>query len=249
MKNRITQISVIFLTMAVSACFDPPEFENEPKIRFRSLQYIDYPDRTEGARDSLILRFEFEDGDGNIGLDDRFTFFPFHSDDLVIDSQDSLVRYSNAVVPPLYLVDPDGISEPRLFSDTDNRPAYNDCDYMIVGNDTLYKRRNEYSRNFHIDFYRKRDGAYTRIDFQKFFGSGKCEQLTFDGRIPIFNPEGQGKAMTGTINYDMYSSLWELALSTDTFKIEFLIFDRTLNASNVAVSPDLTLPDITSKRN
>lgn len=248
MKKQLTQISIILVTLTLSACFDPPVFSEDPVIKYRSLRYINYPDRAEGVRDSLILRFDFRDGDGNIGLDDRFDFPPYHAYDSVIDAKGSVVTVGDdSLVAPFYLVDP--LGNRTVYSETGDKPAYNECDYKIQGKDTFLIVQNKHNRNFYIDFYRKRSGNYQKINFQEVFGSDKCEQLTFDARIPIFNDEGQGKSMSGTINYNLRSSLWELALSTDTFKVQFYIYDRMLRKSNIEESPDLTLLGITTNRN
>lgn len=253
MKKYWVQISIILVTLGVSACFKAPIFLDTPVIKFKSLRYIDHPDNTAGARDSLILRFDFEDGDGDIGLNDAHTFYPYHPYDSVVDSRGMIVRYGDdSVEPPFYLQDPRGNT--TFFSDTDNRPPFNVCDYTLVDlkntgkKDTIFKKENKFNRNFYIDFYRKRGGEYSRINFSQVFGDDKCEYLNWNSRIPIFSDEQSGSSLSGTINYYLKGLVWEQALSTDTFKVQFYIYDRALNKSNVVESPDMTLLGITKKR-
>lgn len=55
-----------FSMLAVSACFDPPEFSETPKLFFKDIKFKEVGDAAD--YDSLILYLDFEDGDGNIGL-------------------------------------------------------------------------------------------------------------------------------------------------------------------------------------
>ncbi len=248
MNLRKAQISIILVTLLVSGCFPPPEFPDVPNIRFSSLQYIDY----ETARDSMVLKFEFEDGDGDIGLTADEIRTPYHPFNIVIDSRDSVVRYADPdVVPPLYLVDPLGNVTP--FSETDNRPPFNCSSYQVgnftdIGTDTFYIQKNPYHNNLHIQFLRKKNGAYTKIDFASEFGNASCDVVDFNGRIPIFDRENIGRSLSGTISYAMLSAGFPIILRSDTFKVKFYIYDRDLNKSNEVESPDLTLSKITLSR-
>ncbi|WP_147302813.1 hypothetical protein [Marinoscillum furvescens] len=234
------------VTLLLSSCFEPPEFSEIPKIAFNSLRFIDY----ETERDSMVLSFDFEDGDGNIGLTENELFFPFHPFDYVIDARDSLVTFSDPdVEPPLYLVSSRVDPTKELLSETDNRPPYNCKDYQVSANDTLYIRKNPYHNNLHIDFLRKRSGEYEVIDFAETFGNTNCSEVDFNGRIPIFDVENLGRSLSGTINYTMFSIGFPIVLRRDTFKVRFFIYDRALNVSNTVESPDLTLQMITDERN
>ncbi len=69
-----------FSMVAVSACFDPPEFSNSPKIFFKDIKFKEVGDA--GELDSLIVTLDFEDGDGDIGLssDPADSEFPYNSE-------------------------------------------------------------------------------------------------------------------------------------------------------------------------
>lgn len=246
MKQHLAQISIISIILLVSACYSAPDYSDIPSISYKALVFHE----SETTGDSLILRFNVEDGDGNIGLDDDETYYPYEPYDEIIDSRDQLVYYGDdSAVPPFYVVD--ALGNTTLFSETDNRPtAYNCTNYYIVETgsdeyDTLYISQNEYHYNFHIEFLRKSKGVYDTINWADEFGNSDCDALNFNGRIPIFDEEDLGSSLTGVISYAMISSGFSPILNNDTFKLTFYIYDRALNKSNVVSTPDVTLPDIT----
>ena len=72
-KNRLNIItSCIILTLiffTFNACEENPEFSNTPRIEFNSVTFVQ--NRTIEELDSLIISIDFEDGDGNLGLDSQ----------------------------------------------------------------------------------------------------------------------------------------------------------------------------------
>ena len=73
-------VLVCFLAISISACFDPPEFQNTPEISFDKIQFKEVPGA--GTNDSLILYINFKDGDGDLGIDPddpEFASSPYHS--------------------------------------------------------------------------------------------------------------------------------------------------------------------------
>lgn len=149
------------------------------------------------------------------------------------------------VVLPFYRIDPAGQRE--LFSETDNRPPFNNCDYFYdpeVLPDTLFIEENEFSNNFHIDFLERKNGEYSKV----FFSNSLCDVVDFDGRIPIFDSEHDGQSLNGTITYRLYSQGFPIILTPDTFKVRFYLYDRQLNRSNVVESPEFLFQDILESR-
>lgn len=249
MSFRIAQISIILATLLVSGCFEPPVFPDDPVIGYESLKFGSDP---ENRRDSMLLTFTIEDGNGDIGLDEDELYAPYHPYNLIIDSRDSIVTLSSAdVVPPLYSINPNG--EVELFSDTDSRPPYDCKSYVVasfqdIGTDTFFIQRNEYHNNIYIDFLKKEDGEYRVLDFGDELGIEDCGLEDFDGRIPIFDRDNLGRSLSGKISYSMATGLtgaYQFLLQRDTFKLRFYIYDRALTSSNVVETPDLTLPNIT----
>ncbi len=47
-----------------SACFNPPEFGNNPAIEFKGISF----GKTANGEDELIVSVNFKDGDGDMGL-------------------------------------------------------------------------------------------------------------------------------------------------------------------------------------
>ncbi len=249
--NQIAKLLFFFgLLTGLTSCFKKEVFPDEPRIEFHSLNYID----TERV-DSLILRFSFEDGGGNIGFFNQMVdvFPPYHIYSFIVDSRDTLVKISSKdLIPPYYRApvvfgsDANGktvpfyVSEVAVFSQDDLRPVYNCIFYEIIEGDTIFVARNEFYHNFHIDFLKKRNGKYSPIDFAGIFGNSDCNLRSFNGRIPFFDPD----ARKGTFTYSMLSQGFRLALQTDTVRLRFYVYDRLLNKSNVVESPDFLLNNL-----
>ena len=65
-----------FLGISISACFDPPVFNDEPEIFYNRIQFKETP--AVGDFDTLILYIDFRDGNGDLGLDDNYLDEPFN---------------------------------------------------------------------------------------------------------------------------------------------------------------------------
>lgn len=78
MKNRIKLVLFISLVAAVAmiSCKRIDEYPPEPTIRFLEFEKLLNP--IDSVYDRGILKFEYTDGDGNIGLAKSDTFPPFH---------------------------------------------------------------------------------------------------------------------------------------------------------------------------
>lgn len=79
---RVIKAIVLFcFSMAmVSACFEAPEVSVIPRIFFRDIEFREIG--TIADNDSLIIRFDFQDGDGDLGLRQdvpQDSEYPFHS--------------------------------------------------------------------------------------------------------------------------------------------------------------------------
>lgn len=232
----------------MSACFETEEFPNTPQISFQDVRFVDTD-----ALDSLVLSFTFQDGDGDIGLTNSFDDLatPYQIFDIILDARDSVVSISeddvtlplfaapvvidNQAGQPVYLFFP---SEKRLFSDSDNRPVYDCENYEIIDADTFFVARNEFHFNFHVEFLGKSQGQseFTLIDFREVFNSNDCTLGNFDGRIPLFDPDGR----EGVFTYAMLSQAFRLVFLDDSIKLRFYLYDRALNQSNIEESRAFT---------
>ncbi len=235
----------LFLIIAVASCYPPEEFPNTPSIAFNDLKYREIDNGT----DSLILTIDFQDGDGDIGLDGDENFYPYHDFNAIIDANNKFVTISDTEVePPFYIATPNG--DISFFSQTDNRPDYNCLDYEIVNLDeantqvdTFYVQQNENNKNIFVDFYRKKNGVYEFIDWTRVFSAIGCG-TTFDARFPRFIENNNDRALDGSITYSMVSEGFGLVLRSDTFQLRVRIKDRALNDSNEIRSPDFTLSEL-----
>ncbi len=258
MQHRISIFYTLILMLVLQSCYTPDEFSNTPSIAFRSLSF----NQSDNAGDSLVLNIDFQDGDGDIGLDGNETRSPYHAYSVIIDSNNRFVTLSNdsATTPFYHAIPPNFASSPgdtelSFFSDTDDRTDFNCQEYEIVEftdqqgntfNDTIFVLRNENNKNIFVDFYRKINGQYEFIDWTSVFSENGCG-LDFSARFPIFEPNNNGRSLEGTIRYAMVSSGFSFVLRNDTFQLRIRIKDRELNDSNIAVSPDLTLNEILSQ--
>ncbi|WP_258103360.1 hypothetical protein [Marinoscillum sp. MHG1-6] len=248
MNRILLQICLIISVGSfLTGCFDPPEYSDVPKIKFKELRFID---SSVGA-DSLTITFDFEDGDGDIGLREIDTYPPFHPYYFVVNSEGFGVTYTmpdSLVKPPFYLADPfdEVLSQTDFFSDTDNRPEFN-CDDYYFGDgieDTFFIVQNKYHSNLIIDFLFRKNGIYQEVTIGDFLGQSDCSQEVDNLRIPIFDYERINKPTTGTISYSFVSQGLKLFLAQDTFKLKFFVYDRALNQSNEVETPEFTLSDI-----
>ncbi len=124
----------------IYACTPPEPISDKPSITFKSLEYVNVV----GDQDSLILTFDFEDGNGDLGLA-QVLRFPFHDIDYVVDSvveiydnrgglTDVTFRYVTYGADELYFPlrlynkQENGFYE-GSFADEDIRPEYSCEDY------------------------------------------------------------------------------------------------------------------------
>ena len=79
---------LIFLLFALAACQEKMEYPVEPHITYQGLAYLINADST--LTGDVILSIGYTDGDGDLGLDDADTLYPFglndpHYYNLIID--------------------------------------------------------------------------------------------------------------------------------------------------------------------
>lgn len=72
-----------FLSLGISACFNPPEFSNKPEIIFREVYFQKSADPD--IQDSIVLRFDFKDGDGDLGLPLTSLENPYHQTNFFVE--------------------------------------------------------------------------------------------------------------------------------------------------------------------
>ena len=72
-------IGVLFLALAVLSCQKPVEYPVEPQIAYSGFTYLFNADSTFSGEG--IVSFSYTDGDGDLGLDDGDTLYPFGFND------------------------------------------------------------------------------------------------------------------------------------------------------------------------
>ncbi|MGL1885961.1 MAG: hypothetical protein OCD76_05555 [Reichenbachiella sp.] len=257
----IYALVLLVLSMSLFSCTEPDPFPETPKIEFAGLKFVELDQN--GMFDSLVLSFDFEDGNGDLGLRSDDNTYPYQDLSYIIDSVQTnssgnatdfrFVTYQmNEVYPPFYYLaatTTGGIFD--FFSEEDNRPSYSCVDYeiesdtinSIITSDTLYITRNENRYNIYVRFFRDRGEGFEEFDFidREPFSCG----IPFHGRFPILDAENIGTSLQGTIKYSMTSLGWVQVLREFPFKLKFYIYDRSLNKSNEVETPEFKLADIT----
>ncbi|MFC4873664.1 hypothetical protein [Negadavirga shengliensis] len=220
MKVKSHIFSLVVLLGCFSCVSPPDNFPSVPEISFNNVEYIETNDA-----DSLILTINFRDAEGDLGLNPRDIFPPFHELEYLKDGAGNYITYSNR--PP-------------------NAPSFNNRDWVIfplINNveikDTLWVRENPDYYNIFIKFFIKRSGEYTEFDWSK-----PPYYTTFNGRFPRILEEERGRAIEGQIRYAMLSLGWNSIFRTDTIRLDVQIQDRALNRSNMVSTPDFTLSQI-----
>lgn len=97
---------VAFIAIILGSCFDPPEFPNVPEIAYNDIEFL--PGKP-GEPDSLVVRIDFRDGDGDLGLSSeniRHISFPYNSVTYYQAVNEQLVALNtNAIADTLHLLE------------------------------------------------------------------------------------------------------------------------------------------------
>lgn len=78
MKHPITIVALLLL-LAVAACQKEVEYPVEPQITYTGFSYLFNADSTFSGEG--VISFSYTDGDGDLGLDDGDTLYPFGFND------------------------------------------------------------------------------------------------------------------------------------------------------------------------
>lgn len=73
---KLTVFSILLLTVIAASCRRIDEYPPEPSIQFSDFERL--YNTTDSIYDRGILKFEYTDGDGDLGLDPWDTFPPFN---------------------------------------------------------------------------------------------------------------------------------------------------------------------------
>lgn len=78
MKKSIL-VGLLFLVLVVISCQKPVEYPIEPRIEYRGFTYLFNADSTFSGEG--VISFSYTDGDGDLGLNDTDTIYPFGFND------------------------------------------------------------------------------------------------------------------------------------------------------------------------
>lgn len=89
MRNSFLIIFTLVTLVSFTGCFGPPDFSNQPEIAFNSIQIRDYPAVPQFA-DSVIISINFQDGDGDLGLNEIDTLLTQFKAQTINDNGDTV---------------------------------------------------------------------------------------------------------------------------------------------------------------
>jgi hypothetical protein len=243
----------LVLPAFVISCFNPPEYPVVPEIEFNSIQFVDTPDPAgQLIADTLVLKVDFTDGDGDIGLSDADDIlsaataqyaerFYFDNKGIAYAVQDpsqldnTFLRYSSRKASPFDTLPP--FTKP--YDCINWKILYNTTGTTSVPTDTLYFQLNPDHYNIFVDFLISDGASYQEYDFRKEY----C--TTYDGRLPILSKDvSQENPLEGTIRYAMTGTGFKLIFGNKTIKLRIQIQDRKLNKSNIVETAPFSLNDI-----
>lgn len=230
MKLSLYVFGSLFLVMGLSACFEEPDYDDVPFITgIEDFYFVDLPTGT----DTLVMRVNFQDGNGDLGLSARegSSFDPFT---IIRDSQGNPIKF-----------DPNDPNQPS-FNCTDfifpsgNNPIIIDNDTI---RDTIWVESNPFVRNFEVTvFQRQSTGEYQAVDL----GDPSICRAPLGGRFPPLKEDfSNTKPLEGTIQFSAPSIIFKPLFNNDSLKLGVVIRDRALNESNMFVTDPFTLNDIT----
>jgi hypothetical protein len=136
-------IFIIFILLG--SCFSPPEFSVVPSISNPNVIFIEgNPSGDVPTPDSLVLTFDFQDGDGDLGLDATQVDDPFHDVFYYLEHDGDTTPITTALrytdLPPIIKV-PAGAVGRLVTVRTREQPEYEDMfpEFVCPYNQTNYQ--------------------------------------------------------------------------------------------------------------
>jgi hypothetical protein len=220
----------ILAGMILTSCLDRPTFPDVPSISVNEFYFKEIPtdDGSVSIQDSLVIKLQFEDGNGDLGLASNETSPPYHLYDIVLVGNDTL-----------------------KYGDNDTLPTYNCFDYEIirrtvsidgslqVTSDTIFVIRNPNHFNFFLTFLVEQNGDFVEYNFWEI----QCAP-PFNGRFFNLNTQGDIRPLTGELRYGVLSSFRLLFRNYPSIKMQLQIQDKALNKSNILVTEAFRIDEI-----
>lgn len=247
-KNSNFFLLIILFSTLLIACEGPPELPHEPIIGFKSVSFVESDNNQ--VQDTLKITVSFEDGNGDLGLSQNFSDFPYHeytyfNREPPYQEITNLNTYQGEL---LQLGDKPGGNDTLPAYNEFNQPFDEDCiNYKVLGlymgdslirRDTVYIEINKFNKNFLLDFLIKRDGEFQEFNFLR----ETC--IPSDGRFQLLNTSDNSRPLEGDLTYNFRANRLKRYFADDTLKLRIQIVDRALNISNTVESPPFTLDGV-----
>lgn len=105
-------------------------------------------------------------------------------------------------------------------------------------NDSPFHYGSVYYHNLHADYFEKVGGNFRKVVSPPIVG----DTIQLTGRFPVLTPEGNAKAIKGTVIARLTLGYWEPASDRSNItKLKVWVNDRALNHSNVIETPEIVL--------
>jgi len=215
-KNPLWLIIILF---GFLSCHDRPNLPVTPSISLNEFYFREIQNTSGGAnlQDSVVIKIQFEDGDGDLGLTATETNPPFNLYDVVLVGSDTLKYGDNDTLP-----------EYNCFNYEILNKTISQGDSLVVESDTIYVIRNPNHFNFFLTFFvEERDGNFVEYNTYDVL----CAP-PFHGRFFILNTAGDIRPLTGELQYGFISSFRLLFRNYNSIKMRIAIQDFRLNRSN-----------------
>jgi hypothetical protein len=265
MKMFRRLVLMVFCSVGIASCFDPPEYPDTPEIIFKSVNFVAVPDLPTGevTPDSLILVLRFKDGDGNLGLSPNETAPPFNDRwyylktpvdpkvlpqcapyanenrcfDFDLSQIDHYINYTDRSTPPY-----DTLKDFVKPYNCTNWDVVRDEQGKVVNQ--IYFSLNPHYSNIFVEFQTKTGTVndpdpYVPFNWSDFLTYPSCEVQGFNGRFPLLQEPGTDSSpLEGEIRYSMPSPFFKIIFGSKTIRLKVYIEDRALNKSNVIYTND-----------
>ena len=232
---RILKLSHILFSVAIASlasCYSPPDFDNSPSISFSDISFV-----IGDQRDTLKLSFNFQDGDGDLGLAGDEVLDPYNLFFFLVDENGAFIHpRDNFPGAPSF-------SFPNTCTDWIVNPV-NPITGELFEEDTFLIAQNPNHYNIDVDWYVKRNGGFELFDWRLIFAEQEQCSNDYYGRFPILGDVSTDRPIEGTLTYKMEGTGFLFLLRNDTIKLGFRIRDRALNESNYVETPEFMLLNI-----
>lgn len=223
---------ILFIFIGFISCHEKPEFPDVPTIELNDFYFREIQNTTGGPnlQDSIVIKVQFEDGNGDLGLETTETQPPFHLYDVVVQNGDTLKFGDDPSLPPYNCFDYEIRTKTTSIGDS-----------LVVQADTIYVIRNSNHYNFFLTFLVERGGSG---EYEVYNTYENLCAAPFHGRFFILNTARDIRPLTGELQYGFISSFRLLFRNYTSLKLRLQIQDRSLNRSNTIETDPFRIEDI-----